>query len=49
MNTERLNKMMEDNKKRIEESIKTQQEEMRIASNFLSHAPAAPAGVPMYT
>lgn len=40
MNNERLNKMMEDNKKRLEESIKTQQEEMRIASNFLSHAPA---------
>ena len=41
MNTERLNKMMEDKKKRLEESIKTQQEEMRIASDFLSHAPAA--------
>lgn len=41
MNDERLNKMMEDKKKRLEESIKSQQEEMRIASNFLSHAPAA--------
>lgn len=41
MNTEILNKMMEEQNKRISNVIKEEQERMRIVTNFLSHAPVA--------
>ena len=41
MNNERLNKMMEEQKKRIDDTLKEEQERMRITTNFLSAAPAA--------
>lgn len=41
MNNERLNKMMEEQKKRIANTIKEEQERMRITTNFLYAAPAA--------
>lgn len=41
MNTERLNKIMEEQNKRISNVIKEEQERMRVVTNFLSHAPEA--------